>query len=53
MQRKYSVTKIELLAIVETLKEVKGMPWGHSIKVYTDHANLIRDALGIALDRVY
>ena len=25
MQQKYSVTKIELLAIVETLKEVKGM----------------------------
>jgi hypothetical protein len=25
MQRKYSVTKIELLAIVETLKEFKGM----------------------------
>ncbi len=24
-QRKYSVTKIELLAIVETLKEFKGM----------------------------
>ncbi len=24
-QKKYSVTKIELLAIVETLKEVKGM----------------------------
>ncbi len=28
MQRKYSVTKIELLAIVETLKEFKGMLWG-------------------------
>jgi hypothetical protein len=41
MQRKYSVTKIELQAIVETLKEFKGMPWGQSIKVYTDHANLI------------
>jgi hypothetical protein len=27
-QRKYSVTKIELLAIVETLKEFKGMLWG-------------------------
>jgi hypothetical protein len=25
MQQKYSVTKIELLAIVETLKEFKGM----------------------------
>ncbi len=27
-QRKYSITKIELLAIVETLKEFKGMLWG-------------------------
>jgi hypothetical protein len=26
-QRKYSVTKIELLAIVETLKDFKGMLW--------------------------
>jgi hypothetical protein len=46
-QCKYSVTKVELLAIVETLKEFKGMLWGQSIKVYTDHANLIRDALGM------
>ncbi len=53
MQRKYSVTKIELLAIVETLKEFKGMLWGQSIKVCTDHANLIRDALGMTSDRVY
>ncbi len=28
MQTKYSVTKIELLAIVETLKEFQGMLWG-------------------------
>eukprot|EP00804_Cyclotella_cryptica_P030920 CCRYP_020747-RA/>CCRYP_020747-RA protein AED:0.17 eAED:-0.07 QI:0/0/0/1/0/0/2/0/76 len=27
-QQKYSVTEIELLAIVETLKEFKGMLWG-------------------------
>jgi hypothetical protein len=52
MQRKYSVTKIELLAIVKTLIEFKGMLWGQSIKVYTDHANLMRDALGMTLDRV-
>jgi hypothetical protein len=31
-QRKYNVTKIEVLAIVETLKEFKGMLWGQSIK---------------------
>ncbi len=52
-QRKYSVTKIELPAIVETLKEFKGMLWGQSIKVYTDHAKLIRDALGMTSDHVY
>jgi hypothetical protein len=52
-QHKYSVTEIELLAIVKTLKEFNGMLWGQSIKVYTDHANLIRDALGMTLDHVY
>jgi hypothetical protein len=52
-QRKYSVTKIELLAIVETLKEIKGMLWGQQIKVFTDHANLMRDALCLTSDRVY
>jgi hypothetical protein len=52
-QCKYSVTKIELLTIVKTLKEFKGMLWGQSIKMYTDHANLIRDALGMTSDHVY
>ncbi len=52
-QRKYSITKNELLAIVKTLKEFKGMLWGQYIKVYTDHANLIRDALGMTSDHVY
>ncbi len=51
-QRKYSVTEIELLAIVKTLKEFKGMLWGQQIKVLTDHANLMRDALGLISDRV-
>ncbi len=53
MQQKYSVTESELLAIVETLKEFKGMLWGQNIKVYTDHKNLKRDALGLTSDRVY
>ena len=53
MQTKYSVTKIELLAIVETLKEFWGILWGQRIKVYTDHKNLIRDALGLTSNRVY
>jgi hypothetical protein len=52
-QRKYSVTKIELLAIVKTLKEFKGMLWGQNTKVFTDPTKLMRDALGLTLDRVY
>jgi hypothetical protein len=52
-QCKYSITKIELLAIVETLKEFKGMLWGKTLKVFTDHKNLMRDALGLTLDQVY
>jgi len=52
-QHKYSVTKIELLAIVETLKEFKEMLWGQPVKVYTDHKNLMRDAQGLTSDRVY
>ncbi len=49
-QHKYSVTKIELLAIVKTLKEFEGMLWGQNIKVFTDHTNLMRDALGLTSD---
>jgi hypothetical protein len=41
------------LAIVETLNEFKGMLWGQDIKIYTDHLNLTRDALGLTSDRVY
>jgi hypothetical protein len=43
----------QLLTIVKTLKEFKGMLWGQNIKVCTDHANLMRDALGLTLDQVY
>ncbi len=53
MQCKYSVTKNELLAIVKTLKEFKGMLWGQQITVFTDHTNLMRDALGLTLEQVY
>eukprot|EP00804_Cyclotella_cryptica_P023755 CCRYP_011139-RA/>CCRYP_011139-RA protein AED:0.36 eAED:0.56 QI:0/-1/0/1/-1/1/1/0/277 len=52
-QQKYSVTEIELLAIVETIKEFKGILWGQQIKIYTDHKNFIQDALGLTLDQVY
>eukprot|EP00804_Cyclotella_cryptica_P022398 CCRYP_020045-RA/>CCRYP_020045-RA protein AED:0.26 eAED:0.26 QI:0/0/0/1/0/0/2/0/298 len=53
VQQKYSVTKQELLVIVETLKEFKGMLWGQQITVYTDHKNLMQDALGLTSDRLY
>ena len=52
-QQKYSVTEIELLAIVETLKEFIGMLWGQKLVVYTDHQNLMQDALGLTFDHVY
>ena len=52
-QQKYSMTEQELLAIVETLKEFKGMLWGQQITVYMDHKNLMQDALGLTSDRVY
>jgi hypothetical protein len=53
MQQKFSMIKIEFLAIVETQKDFKGMLWRQSIKVFIDQNNLTRDALGLALDRVY
>ena len=52
-QQKYSVTELELLSIVETLKEFRGMLWGQRIKVYTDHQNLEQNALGLTSNRVY
>eukprot|EP00804_Cyclotella_cryptica_P008974 CCRYP_012047-RA/>CCRYP_012047-RA protein AED:0.17 eAED:0.16 QI:0/0/0/1/0/0/3/0/299 len=48
-QQKYSVTEIELLAIVETLKE---HAVGAKDKGLNDHKNLIQDALGLTSDRV-
>ncbi len=53
MQQKYSVTEIQLLDIVETLKDFKGMLRGQDIKVFTHHKNLTRNALGLTSDRVY
>ncbi len=52
MQSKYTVTKLELLAIVETLKDFSGMLWGQGINVYTNHKNLTRDGLGLMSDKV-
>ena len=52
-QKRYSDTEIELLAIVESFKEFKGMLWGQKIVVYRDHKNLIYDASGSTSNRVY
>jgi hypothetical protein len=49
-QQKYSVTKQELLVKVEALKEFKGMLWGQCITAFTDHKNLMQDALGFTSD---
>ena len=38
---------------MECLKEFKSMLWGQKLRVYTDHKNLVRDALGLTCDRVY
>ena len=51
-QSKYTVTKLELLAIVETLKDFNAMLWGQRINVYTNHKNLTRDGLGLTSNRV-
>ena len=50
-QKQYIVTKIELLAIVEALKEFKGMLWGKQIVVYTDHKNLMQQVLGLTSNK--
>lgn len=51
-QTKYSVTELELLSIVELLKEFKGMLLGFEVEVWTDHINLTYENLGQTSDRV-
>ena len=52
-QKQYRVTKIELIAIVEVLKEFKGILWGQHIVVYIDHKNLMQQALGLTSNTMY
>ena len=47
------MTKQEILAIVEKLKEFKGMFWEQQLMVYTDQKNLLQNALGLTSDLVY
>jgi hypothetical protein len=49
-QTRYTVTKLELLCIVEILKEFRTILLGHRIIVYTDHKNLTFD--NFTTDRV-
>ena len=54
-QQKYNLSKQELLAIVESLKEFNGIRnvMGSNYHSYTDHKNLMEDALGLASDQVF
>ena len=51
-QHTYSITELELLSIVETLKAFRGMLWGQQ-KKYIDHQNLERNAPYLTSNRVY
>ena len=38
--KRYTVTEIELLSIIETLKECRTILLGQKLRIYTDHKNL-------------
>ena len=52
-QQRYNITELELLSIVKTLKDFKGMLFGQEIDIDTDHINLTQDTLGLTPDRVF
>ena len=39
-QQRYTVTEIEILSIVENLKEFRAILLGKKLRIYTDHKNL-------------
>ena len=49
-QTKYSITELELLSIVEILKEYRTILLGNKIVIYTDHKNL--ECKNFKVDRV-
>eukprot|EP00957_Ditylum_brightwellii_P030977 2346843-Ditylum_brightwellii.AAC.1 len=51
-QLNYTTTEMEMLSIVETLKEFKNILLGHKTMVFTDHKNLTQEALGYTSERV-
>ena len=52
-QTKYDIAKLELLSIVERLKQFNGTSFCHEVDIYTDHINLTRDVVGMKSNRVY
>ena len=40
VKKRYTITEIELLSIVETLKHFRTILLGHKLRVYTDIKNL-------------
>ena len=42
-QRNYTKTEKELLAIVECLKQFRGIIFGYEINVFSDHINMVYD----------
>ena len=51
-QKNYTTEKKELLGVVETLKEFKGMLLGYTLQLFTDHKNLVHETTLKASNRV-